>query len=129
VERTQINPWSWQDEFGYSQGWRVDGPASILFIAGQVALAPDGTLVGDGDFDAQCRQVFENLKTVLEQAGATFENLVKVTVYMTDITNLQRYREIKAEYVTGRQPASTSLEVTNLAFPPLLVEVEAVAVI
>ena len=48
---------------------------------------------------------------------------------MTDITNLQRYREIKAEYVTGRQPASTSLEVKSLAFPPLLVEVEAVAVI
>ena len=43
MERTQINPWSWQDEFGYSQGWRVDGPASILFIAGQVALAPDGS--------------------------------------------------------------------------------------
>ena len=129
MDRTQINPWSWQDEFGYSQGWRGDGASSILFIAGQVALAPDGSLVGEGDFDAQCRQVFENLKTVLEEAGATFEHVVKVTVYMTDITNLQRYREIKAEYVTGRQPASTSLEVKGLAFPPLLVEVEAVAVI
>ena len=129
MDRTQINPWSWQDEFGYSQGWRVDGPTSVLFIAGQVALAPDGSLVGEGDFDAQCRQVFENLKTVLEQAGATFEHVVKVTVYMTDITNLQRYREIKAEFVSGPQPASTSLEVKSLAFPPLMVEVEAVAVI
>lgn len=129
MDRTQINPWSWQDEFGYSQAWRIDGPASILFIAGQVALAPDGSLVGEGDFDAQCRQVFENLRTILEAAGATFENVVKVTVYMTDITNLQRYREIKAEYVTGAQPASTSLEVKGLAFAPLLVEIEAVAVI
>ena len=129
MEKTQVNPWPWQDQYGYSQAWRVDGAQSVVFLAGQVPLSADGKLVGEGDFVAQCRQVFENLKTVLEQAGATFENIVKVTVYMTDITNLQRYREIKAEYVTGRQPASTSLEVTNLAFPPLLVEVEAVAVI
>ena len=129
MDRTQINPWSWQDTFGYSQAWRIDAPSSIVFIAGQVALAPDGSLVGEGDFDAQCRQVFENLKTILEHAGAGFANVVKVTVYMTDITNLPRYREIKAEYVTGPQPASTSLEVKGLAFPPLLVEIEAVAVI
>jgi 2-iminobutanoate/2-iminopropanoate deaminase len=129
MEKTQLNPWAWQDEFGYSQGWRIDPPASIVFIAGQVALAPDGSLVGEDDFDAQCRQVFENLGAVLEAAGGTFENVIKVTVYMTDITNLPRYREIKAAFITGRQPASTSIEVKGLAFPPLLVEVEAVAAI
>ena len=128
MEKTQINPWSWQDEFGYSQAWRVDAPGSILYIAGQVGLTPDGALAGE-DFDSQCRQIFENLATVLERAGATFDDIVKLTVFMTDIGNLQRYREIKAEYVTGRQPASTSIEVKGLAFPPLLVEIEAVAVL
>ncbi len=115
MDRTQINPWSWQVEFGYSQGWRVDGPTSVLFIAGQVALAPDGSLVGEGDFDAQCRQVFENLKTVLAQAGATFEHVVKVTVYMTDITNRSATARSRRSSSAGLS-ASTSLEVKSLAF-------------
>jgi 2-iminobutanoate/2-iminopropanoate deaminase len=129
MEKTQVNPWSWQDQFGYSQAWRVDHAQSVVYLAGQVALSPDGQLVGKGDFEAQCRQVFENLQSVLDQAGASFENVVKVTVYLPDITNLQTYREVKSEFVTGRQPASTALEVKGLAFPDLMVEVEAVAVI
>ena len=129
MEKTQVNPWSWQDQFGYSQAWRVDNAQAVVFLAGQVALSPDGQLVGEGDFAAQCRQVFENLQAVLDEAGATFENVVKVTVYLPDITNLQEYRRVKAEFVTGRQPASTALEVKGLAFPGLMVEVEAIAVL
>ena len=129
MEKTQVNPWSWQDQFGYSQAWRVDGAQSVVFLAGQVPLAPDGKLVGEGDFVVQCRQVFENLQTVLHEAGATFDNVVKVTVYLPDITNLQAYREVKSEFVTGRQPASTAIEVKGLAFPGLMVEVEAIAVL
>jgi len=129
MEKTQVNPWSWQDQFGYSQAWRVDGAQSVVFLAGQVPLSPDGKLVGEGDFVAQCRQVFENLQAVLHEAGATFDNVVKVTVYLPDITNLQAYREVKSEFVTGRQPASTAIEVKGLAFPGLMVEVEAVAVL
>ena len=129
MQKTQLNPWSWQDQYGYSQGWRVDHAESVVFIAGQIALSPDGQLVGEGDFEAQCRQVFENIATVLERAGATFDAIVKVTVYMPDITNLPTYRRVKAEFVTGAQPASTAIEVKGLAFPGLLVEVEAVAVL
>jgi reactive intermediate/imine deaminase len=129
MEKTQVNPWSWQDQFGYSQAWRVDGAQSVVFLAGQVPLSPDGKLVGEGDFVVQCRQVFENLQTVLHEAGATFDNVVKVTVYLPDITNLQAYREVKSEFVTGRQPASTAVEVKGLAFPGLMVEVEAIAVL
>lgn len=129
MEKTQVNPWSWQDEFGYSQAWRVDQAQSVVYLAGQVALSADGQLVGEGDFEAQCRQVFENLETVLGQAGATFDNVVKVTVYLPDVANLPAYRRVKAEFVTGKQPASTALEVKGLAFPELMVEVEAVAVL
>jgi 2-iminobutanoate/2-iminopropanoate deaminase len=129
MEKTQLNPWSWQDQYGYSQGWRVDQAQSVVFIAGQIALSPDGQLVGEGDFEAQCRQVFENIRTVLDEAGATFDAVVKVIVYMPDITNLPTYREVKAEFVTGKQPASTAIEVKGLAFPGLMVEVEAIAVL
>jgi 2-iminobutanoate/2-iminopropanoate deaminase len=129
MEKTQVNPWSWQDQFGFSQAWRVEGPQSIVFVSGQVALSAEGQLVGEGDFDAQCRQVFRNLGTVLEQAGAAFGDVVKLTVYLPDVANLARYRDVKAEFITGRQPASTAVEVKGLALPALMIEVEAVAVV
>jgi len=119
----------WQHPFGYSQAWRVDEPRSIIYLAGQVPITPDGTPLADADFDTQARQVFDNIGAVLAEAGAGFDNIVKVTVYLTDISYLQRYREIKAEYVKGRQPASTALEIKGLAVPGLLIEVEATAVL
>src|SRR5258708_37965389 len=73
MEKTQLNPWSWQDQYGYSQGWRVDQAQSVVFIAGQIALSPDGQLVGEGDFEAQCRQVFENIAPGREKAGGAFD--------------------------------------------------------
>jgi 2-iminobutanoate/2-iminopropanoate deaminase len=129
MEKTQVNPWTWQDAFGYSQGWKVDHAPSVMFIAGQIGLSADGKLVGEGDFEAQCRQALANLRTVLSQVNATFDNVVKVTVYFTDITNLPTYRNVKAEFVTGPQPASTALEVKGLAFPGLMFEIEAIAVL
>lgn len=83
MDKRQVNPWSWQDQLGFSQAWRVDGPQSIVFLAGQAPISPDGKLVGEEDFEAQARQVFENLRTVLEQSGATFQTIVKLTVYLT----------------------------------------------
>ena len=129
MRKQQVNPWSWQDQRGYSQAWKVDGAQSTVFIAGQVSFSADGALVGEGDFDAQCRQVFENLQAVLTQAGATFADVVKLTVFFTDITNLPHYRRIKEEFVSGDQPASTAIEVKGLATPALLIEIEATAVL
>jgi 2-iminobutanoate/2-iminopropanoate deaminase len=129
MEKTQLNPWSWQDRFGYTQGWRVDHAQSFVFVAGQIAFSADGQLVGEGDFEAQCRQVFENIRTVLERAGASFDSIVKVTVYLPDMANLADYARIKGEFVTGTQPASTAIEVKGLAFPELMIEVDAIAVI
>ena len=129
MRKQQVNPWSWQDQRGYSQAWKVDGAQSTVFIAGQVSFSADGALVGEGDFDAQCRQVFENLQAVLTQSGATFADVVKLTVFFTDITNLPHYRRIKEEFVSGDQPASTAIEVKGLATPALLIEIEATAVL
>jgi len=128
MQKRQVNPWEWQHAFGYSQAWRVEDPRSIIHLAGQVAITPDGTSLGDADFDTQARQVFRNLQAVLDEAGATFEDIVKVTVYLTDISHLQDYRRIKGEFITGPQPASTALEVKGLAVPGLMIEVEAIVV-
>jgi 2-iminobutanoate/2-iminopropanoate deaminase len=128
MKKTRINPWQWQDQYRYSQAWRVDNPQSIIYIAGQIGIAPDGQLAGE-DFQSQCRQAFRNLQTLLAEAGASFENIVKVTVFMPDISNLQTYGDIKAEFITGPQPASTALEVKGLAWSALKFELEAVAVL
>jgi 2-iminobutanoate/2-iminopropanoate deaminase len=128
VQKTQVNPWEWQDRLGFSQAWKVDGAQSVVFVSGQVPISADATVTAD-DFDAQARQVFGNMRTVLEQAGATFESVVKLTVYLTDISKLPDYRRIKAEFMTGRQPASTALGVQSLALPGMMIEVEAIAVL
>lgn len=129
MDKRQVNPWTWQDARGFSQAWRVDGAQTVVFLAGQVPLGADGQLVGEGDFDAQARQTFENLRTVLEQAGAGFDSIVKVTVYLTDISRLAEYRRVKAEFITDPQPASTALQVPALAQPEIMIEVEAIAVL
>jgi 2-iminobutanoate/2-iminopropanoate deaminase len=128
VEKQQLNPWTWQDAAGFSQAWRVDGAGSILFVSGQAPISADGQLVGEGDFDAQARQVFENLRAVLEAAGMGFDAIVKLTVFLTEMGRLRDYTRIKGEFFAGEQPASTAVEITALARPEMMVEVEAIAV-
>ena len=128
MEKHQINPWTWQDAAGFSQAWRVEDARSIAFVSGQAPIAADGQMVGERDFETQVRQVFENLRTVLEQAEMDFEAIVKLTVYLTDMSRLRDYTRIKGEFMTGKQPASTAVGVTALARPDMMVEVEAIVV-
>ena len=127
MNKQQVNPWTWQDRAGFSQAWRVDDAQSIVFVSGQAPISPEGQLVGEGDFEAQTRQVFENLQTVLSEAGASLDSVVKITVYLTDISTLRDFGRIKADYIAGPQPASTALGVSSLALPGMMVEVEAIA--
>jgi enamine deaminase RidA (YjgF/YER057c/UK114 family) len=80
MEKTQVNPWGWQDQFGFSQAWKVDGARSVVFLAGQIPVSAEGTVVAE-DFDAQARQVFGNIRAVLDQAGVGFDAVVKLTVF------------------------------------------------
>ena len=129
MNKSQVNPWSWQDAYGFSQAWRVEGAGSVVFISGQGSLDPDGQVVGDGDFEAQTRQTFDNLRTVLQQAGATFADVVKIVVYLADIGRLADFGRIKSSYIEGPQPASTAIGVASLALPSMMLEVEAIAVL
>jgi enamine deaminase RidA (YjgF/YER057c/UK114 family) len=129
MEKREINPWRWQDRFGFSQAWRVDAAGSVVYLAGQGPVSAEGELVGEGDFEAQVRQTFENIETVLEQAGASFGSLVKLTVYLTDIGTLREYGRIKDEFLPAPAPASTAVQVVALALPGMMIEVDGVAVL
>jgi enamine deaminase RidA (YjgF/YER057c/UK114 family) len=82
-----------------------------------------------GGFEAQTIKTFENIKLVLEAAGASLKDVVKITVYVTDMDNIIKFREIRARYFSPPMPASTGVEVSRLILPELLVEIEAIAVV
>jgi reactive intermediate/imine deaminase len=102
---------------------------SLLFVSGLVAVDSEGNLVGGGDVVAQTRQVFENMRAILAAAGCGFEDVVKVTIFLTDIDDRPAINPVRQEVFGGVRPASTLVEVTRLAVPGARVEIEAVAVV
>ena len=126
-ERRFLSPASLPPPFGYSHV--VDVPASrIVFVSGQVPLDAEGRLVGEGDFEAQVRQVFENLTAALEAADASWADVVKLNYFLRDVSRVTSVRAIRDEYVdTEHPPASTLVEVSRLFRDDVMVEIEAVA--
>ncbi|HEY6104020.1 MAG TPA: RidA family protein [bacterium] len=110
----------------YAHAWRA---GDLLFISGQVALNPQGEVVGKGDMRAQTEQAFANLQAVLRAAGATIANVVKLTTLCTDQAGIPAIREVRQRIFGAHRPASTLMVVAGLASRDLLVEIEAVAVI
>lgn len=123
-----LNPQTLSVPTGYSHVAEVSG-GRMIYIAGQVSFDTSGNVVGKGDFAAQTTQVFENLKLALAAVGATFDNVVKVTTYVTDMSHLQTLREIRGKFYGKNAPASTLVEIGRLAHPDLLIEIEAIAVV
>jgi reactive intermediate/imine deaminase len=123
-----LNPPSLSTPTGYTHVVQVRGGRTV-YIAGQVALDKAGNIVGKGDFAAQTTQVFENLKSALAAGGATFDNLVKVTTFVTDLSQMQTLRSIRAKYYGKNAPASTLVQITKLANDDLMIEIEAIAVV
>ena len=111
----------------YSHVVVAEGKRTI-FIAGQLARDRHGNTVGKGDMRAQLRQVGENIKAALEAAGATLDDLVKTTTYVTDIEEYFKHVDVRMEYFRAL-PTSTTVEVRRLAHADFLVEVEAIAVV
>ena len=127
MRRAIISPPFIHKTAGYSHAVQA---GNTLYIAGQVALDPDGNIVGEGDIEAQVAQVWQNLKSVLGYAGGTVDDIVKITVFTTDIAYRPAIAAARERvYPHGRYPASTFLVVQSLARPELLVEIEAIAVI
>lgn len=113
----------------FSQVVRADTPRSLVFISGQVSLSPTGSLVGEGDIDAQLKQVFSNLRAAIEGAGGTLDNIASLTVYLKDILHHRNYMKVLAAEFLDRRPAETLLQVAALGLPELLVEIQATAVL
>jgi len=111
---------------GYSPAVRA---GNTLYISGQVSQDLDGNIVGRGDIVAQAAQVFANLKAVVEAAGASLQDVVKLTTYTTSLANRQAIAEARAKYWQSDWPASTFVVISSLAAPDFLVEVEAIAVL
>jgi reactive intermediate/imine deaminase len=123
-----LAPETLSQPFGYSHV--VDAPASrVIYISGQVPLDAEGHLVGEGDFEAQTRQVFENLTRALEAADASWDDVVKLQYFLRDVGEIASVRAIRDEYVdTEHPPASTLVEVSGLFRDDVLIEIEAVAI-
>ena len=131
MERRVINPWKWQDNFGFVQANEVKGAERTLICSGQTSVDDNGTPVHAGDMAAQVNKALDNLETVLKQAGMDMSNLVRLNVYTTDVDGLL----VAFPQVAGRlsangttKYASTLLGVARLAFPELMIELEATAV-
>jgi 2-iminobutanoate/2-iminopropanoate deaminase len=102
---------------------------SLIFISGQFARDQDGNIVGPRDMRAQIKQVGENLRKALAAAGATLDDLVKTTTFVTDIDEFFRHVDVRHDYLGVALPASTTVEVRRLSHPDLMVEIEAVAML
>ncbi|MGW2346862.1 RidA family protein [Streptomyces sp. NPDC001661] len=107
----------------------VMGSGRFIAVSGQLALDEKGELVGPGDPLAQARQVFENLRRCLAAAGASFEDVVKVTYFVTDVAHMPAVRQARDEFLDpARLPAASAVQVAALMAPDFLMEIEALAV-
>ena len=127
MQRTDVNPWEWSKAFGFSQAVQVAGEARLLLCAGQTATGPDGSPPTTSDMGEQVTIALANLRTVLEAADLTIADVVKLTIYTTDVDELLGAYGSAAEVLAPNLPAMTLIGVTRLAFPELKVEIEATA--
>ena len=112
------------EPFNIAQGYTV---GNLLFTSGQAAIDSQGNIVGVGDFDAQAQQVFKNLSDVLQQGGSSLAQVIKVTIYLTDMTNFMKVIALRERFFSAPYPADTLIEVSSLALPELEIEIEAIA--
>ena len=121
-----IDPgWSWDDGLPLAQAKQI---GNTIYVSGQVAFNPQGKLVGKGNMKVQTRQVFRNIKAVLAAAGAKMDHIIKINTYITDGSKFMEMLEARGDIFGDNPPASTAVVVAGLAFPGLLIEVEAIAV-
>lgn len=130
MERRIINPWTWQDQLGFVQANDLTGVKHVLLCAGQTSVDDDGDVLHVGDMAGQLNRALDNLETVLGQAGLGLSDVVRLNYYVTDISAFTEAapRVLPRLSKAGCRPAATLLGVAALAFPELLVEIEATAV-
>lgn len=131
AERTIVNPWTWQDNFGFVQGLDISGGKRVLLCAGQTSNDADGNPLHGGDMAGQITQSLDNLETVLSQAGLKLSDVARLNYYTTDVDQFIGAGELLGKRLAegGCRPASTLLGVSRLWHPDILIEIEATAVV
>src|SRR5580704_18063839 len=113
----------------YTQVVTVSGTGRQIFVAGQLARDPQGNCIGKGDMRAQIQQVGENIKACLEAAGATLADIVKTNTFVTDYEEFAKHPDMRMRYFGPATPTSTTVQISRLADPDAMIEIEAIAVI
>ena len=130
MEQRKINPWKWQDQYGFSQGIEVANASRVLYCAGQASVDDKGNPMHVGDMRKQIEQAFRNLDTVLKASGFSLANVVRLNYYTTDVDAFLAASDVVGGRLTAAasQPSGALLGVAKLAFPGLMIEIEATAV-
>lgn len=125
-----INPWTWQEPFAFVQGKEISGHERVLFLAGQTSVDADGKLLHPGDMRAQMMQALDNVEAVLHGGGMQLSNVVRLNYYVTDVDLFFKEHDALVGRLNraGCRSVGTLLGVSRLAFPGILIEMEATAV-
>jgi 2-iminobutanoate/2-iminopropanoate deaminase len=130
MPKTQIvSPKISQPSGHFSQATMIEARGRLVFISGMTARRADGTIAGIGDIEAQTRQVCENVKSAIEQAGGTMDEICRVDVYVRNMEHFDQIHKVRREYFKPPAPASTMVEVCKMTSPEYLIEMSAIAVI
>ena len=113
----------------FSQATTIEATGRFVFVSGMTARRPDGSIAGVGDIREQTRQVCENVRAAVRAAGGTLADVCRVDVYVRDMEDFAKIHEVRAQYFTEPLPASTMVEVSKLAHPDYLIEINAIAVV
>ena len=113
----------------FSQAIEVEAGGKLVFISGMTARRADGSIAGIGDIEAQTRQVCENIKSAVEAAGGTMDDICRVDVYVRNIEHFDKIHKVRREYFKAPAPASTMVEVSKMVSAEYLIEINAIAVV
>ncbi|HEY7239349.1 MAG TPA: RidA family protein [Burkholderiales bacterium] len=113
----------------FSQAIAIEAKGTIVFLSGMTARRADGTIAGIGNIEAQTRQVCENLKSAVEAAGGSLDDVCRVDVFVRNIEHFDAIHKVRREYFKAPAPASTMVEVTKMVHPDYLIEINAIAVL
>ena len=113
----------------FSQATMIEAKGRLVFISGMTARRPDGSIAGVGNVEEQTKQVCENLKAAIEEAGGTLEDICRVDVYVRNMEHFDQIHKVRREYFKAPAPASTMVEVCKMTSPDYLIEINAIAVL
>src|SRR4051812_37878885 len=130
MKKQQVQTGKVREPMGhFSQAIAIEAKGKLVFISGMTARKSDGSIAGIGDIEVQTKQVCENIKSAVEAAGGTMDDICRVDVYVRNIEHFEKIHKVRREYFKAPAPASTMVEITKMTSPEYLIEINAIAVV